>query len=282
MTHPDRIFHYTSVETLALILQSKKLRFSRLDGVDDASEAPTVKGIAFSKYLFVSCWTADPVESIPQWHLYTEKMTGVRIELPAYPFVDKRLTALSTWVDVTSPGSLRGPLSWEEIYGPTYMVLPMFLNRDHFAGAVEYVDDVKERYDTAVAINVKPDMQAEMILGNPSELVRYKTKHWQFQSEYRFALFAVPSPPLPPEGPGAPSFYNTMPAHAMRCLQTGQDPGVQHIDVDLRTTALSELVVTTGPHCSPGAKLCVESLVKQYAPHARVQPSSLEGSLRWR
>lgn len=282
MPHPDRIFHYTSVETLALILRARKLRFSRLDQVDDAREAPTVQGIAFSKYLFVSCWSAEPVESIPQWHLYTEKMTGVRIELPAYPFMDKRLTPPSTWIDVQSQGSIRGPLSWEEIYGPTYMILPMFLNRDHFAGAVEYVDDVQQRYEGAVSIKVEPNMQAQISLGNPPELARYKTKHWQFQSEYRFALFAIPSLPLPPEGPGSPSFYNAMPAHAMRCLQTGQDPGVQYVDVDIRPSALSEMVVTTGPHCSPGAKLCVESLIKQYAPLARVQPSELEGWVRRR
>lgn len=30
-----KIYHYTSTETLALILKSKKIRFNRLDQVDD-------------------------------------------------------------------------------------------------------------------------------------------------------------------------------------------------------------------------------------------------------
>jgi hypothetical protein len=34
-----KIYHYTSTEALALILKTKKLRFTRLDGVDDLKEA---------------------------------------------------------------------------------------------------------------------------------------------------------------------------------------------------------------------------------------------------
>lgn len=33
-----RIFHYTSIETLALILKNRTIRFSRLDKVDDPEE----------------------------------------------------------------------------------------------------------------------------------------------------------------------------------------------------------------------------------------------------
>ena len=76
------IHHYTNIETLALILSSRKLRFNRLDRVDDIREAQKHKGIDFGKYFFVSCWTYDQNESIPQWHMYTEKMSGVRISFP--------------------------------------------------------------------------------------------------------------------------------------------------------------------------------------------------------
>ena len=34
-----RIYHYTSIETLALILDSQKIRFNRLDRVDDLEES---------------------------------------------------------------------------------------------------------------------------------------------------------------------------------------------------------------------------------------------------
>ena len=278
MTHPERIFHYTSIDSLALILKSQKIRFSRLDGVDDSREAPTVHGIPFSKYFFVSCWTTERTESIPQWHLYTEKMTGVRIELPSYPFQDKLLEPPTSWIDVKSYGTLTAPINYNEIYGDSYMILPMCLNRDHFAGSVEYIDDVERKYNEAVTIELTSGNNGKLSI--PLELVRMKMKHWEFQSEYRFSFFVLPSFPLPAEGPGAPDFYNNIANHCIQSLLKGRDPGVLFIDVDLKSSALSELVVTTGPLCSEGAKLCVESLVKEYAPLGRVQPSELEGSVR--
>lgn len=72
----DYIHHYTNINTLALILKNKKIRFNRLDRVDDMSEAKALRGYNLSQYLFVSCWTDSEEESIPQWHMYTNSMTG--------------------------------------------------------------------------------------------------------------------------------------------------------------------------------------------------------------
>ena len=52
------IHHYTNIETLALILQSKKIRLNRLDRMDDKEEAQIdAQGIPVGKYTYVSCWT---------------------------------------------------------------------------------------------------------------------------------------------------------------------------------------------------------------------------------
>lgn len=60
-----RIYHYTSLESLALILQNKTIRFNRLDKVDDLEEGNVESlGIKFCKYIFVSCWTEDENENI--------------------------------------------------------------------------------------------------------------------------------------------------------------------------------------------------------------------------
>lgn len=277
---PARIFHYTTIDTLALILKSKKLRFNRLDRVDDVREAQSHSGVEFGKCFFVSCWTAEAQESIPQWHMYTDRMSGVRIELPAYPFEEKRQEPLPAWTGIEKSGVLYAPLSMTEMFGPTYMVLPSCMDRKQFAGPVEYVDDVEERYASAVTRKTQADGTIISTIKNPADLVRLKSNDWRFQSEYRFHLFVLPSIPLPPEGPGSPAFYNALPAHMGNSLFSGVDPGINHIDLDIRASALSELVVTTGPLCSPGGKLCVEALVKQHARLGRVQASILEGAVR--
>jgi hypothetical protein len=72
----SRVFHYTSLESLALILKARTLRFTRLDRVDDVSEAQQLAGINFGQYFFVSCWTQETKESIPQWNMYSKEMQG--------------------------------------------------------------------------------------------------------------------------------------------------------------------------------------------------------------
>ena len=280
MPHPDRIFHYTTVESLALILKSRKLRFSRADRVDDATEAPSVQNIEFSKYLFISCWTGEGVESIPQWQLYTPNMAGVRIELPAYPFIQKRFVPPAAWRNITLTGPILGPLSCEEMWGNSYTVMWMVINRDSFAGFVNYVDDVRPIFEKAVSITRSSDGTGSISIDGLVDLARTKNSNWKFQSEYRFSLVVFPSLPLPPEGPGQSDFLTLGPQHVLTSLLTGVDPDVKYIDVDIRSSALSELVVTTGPLCSAGTKVCVESLVRQYAPHGRVRNSELEGRVR--
>ena len=80
------LYHYTSLETLALILRNKTICFNNLLYVDDIEEAETDDMGKFGRFVYVSCWTEDAEESIPLWNLYTPNMHGVRIRMPEFPF----------------------------------------------------------------------------------------------------------------------------------------------------------------------------------------------------
>ena len=76
-----KIYHYTTIETLALIIKSRAIRFNRLDCVDDLEESLYGSGnmnIKLSQYEFVSCWTKDKEENLALWKMYTNNK-GVRI-----------------------------------------------------------------------------------------------------------------------------------------------------------------------------------------------------------
>lgn len=63
----NMIFHYTSIDTLALILRNHTMRFSRLDKVDDIEESELSSGptrVKLGNYVFASCWTHCEEESI--------------------------------------------------------------------------------------------------------------------------------------------------------------------------------------------------------------------------
>ena len=84
--HPDFLYHYTSIDTLGLILQHKKIRFNRLDKVDDLQESESADLGRLGRLFFVSCWSDSSEENIPLWSMYTPNMSGVRIKLPAKMF----------------------------------------------------------------------------------------------------------------------------------------------------------------------------------------------------
>jgi hypothetical protein len=276
----DRIYHYTSIESLALILKTRKLRFTRLDGVDDVREAQAHAGIDFGKFFFVSCWTQQAEESIPQWSMYSREMQGVRLELPVFPFTNDPLRPKQGWTGIEWQGDLLSPLPFEALWGPSYFITPMFLRREHFAGPVEYVPSVADAYARSIQREVHPDGRANLKIEALPLLPRRKSIEWHFQKEYRFSLFVLPSLPVPPMGPGSPQFFEMIGQHMSNSFINNVDPRIAFVDVDLSGEAFQDLVVRTGPLATAGGQASIEALVARFAPEARIEPSALSGAIR--
>ena len=83
---PQYLYHYTSVETLALILQNRTIRFNSLDRMDDLQEKETKDIKNIGQFIYVSAWTSEEKESIPMWNMYSSLDAGVRIRLRTNPF----------------------------------------------------------------------------------------------------------------------------------------------------------------------------------------------------
>jgi hypothetical protein len=275
----DYIHHYTTIDTLAKILSSKKLRFNRLDQMDDVRETKIQFGINFGKYFFISCWTHSNKESIPQWHMYAGGMKGIRISLPILPFKRKLITPNPGW-DMKMQGKMYSPLSLDEQYGSDYMVLPMFMNPDQFGGPVEYCTDADSRYAEAIKIKRSSQNKASLTISRPFDLVRLKSPDWSFQQEYRYFLFIMPSLPIPSSGPGSPEFHEKLPSYILNAFLNGKAPSISYIDVDLSNTALSQLIITIAPLCSKESKQRVKDLVATHIPEAQVIDSKLMGTIR--
>lgn len=277
----ERIFHYTSVNSLGLILKSQKIRFSRLDTFDDVLEAQTHAGVEFGKCFFASCWTQDEVESIPQWEMYGDNKAGVRIELPVKPFRRIKLESVPGFT-VSPDTSFTSPLETRELFGNSYFISPgMSYNDDFFQGRVEYVPDVENRWKEAVTFT--PDYSGRrtpsMTINSPHTVVRKKSTDWSFQAEYRFALFVMPIFPLYKPVDGSLPTVDQM-VTAGEALRRGVDPVATYIDVPLDPSALDHLVVWIGPLCTDENRVKVESLVKEFAPKAVIKASALDGKVR--
>ena len=153
------IHQYTSIDSLALILKNKTIRFKRLDKMDDIEEAALSNvGIHLGGFMFVSCWTFNEIESIPLWKMYTPATKGVRISLDKNMFKKHIVTKLNT-----------------------------FWNEDFFYKKIEYTDDLNQIYNSLIQNN------SNGVSLNFDNVGRFKHKHWEFQDECRFRLIILPN-----------------------------------------------------------------------------------------
>jgi hypothetical protein len=87
------LYHYTTIDTLKLIISNRTLKFNRNDQLNDIIEE--VKS-PHTKY-YVSCFTYCENESLPMWFIYTreketeknkesKKNKGVRLRIKNKPF----------------------------------------------------------------------------------------------------------------------------------------------------------------------------------------------------
>ena len=151
MSVPEFLFHYTSIEGLAHILSSKKIRFSRLDFLDDMDEGGSADILDWRKYFFVSCWSSSEEESIPLWSMYTNDMKGVRLKVKTDMFKKYRYSLDSVpsfmhLADTSSapPGArvmLESYMPYDEMHGESYMVMPPSWRKEDWPYAIEYTNE---------------------------------------------------------------------------------------------------------------------------------------------
>ncbi len=235
----DTLYHYTTLETLALILDTQKLRFSNLCGVDDPLEK-YVNVKAFSrtngeiqsvrenlgKCCFVSCWTREAEESIPMWDMYANRKTGVRIELPIDMFdlnydinnIDK--PKLKPLLDIKIP-----------------KIMPELIEISY--DRIEDPDLISDEW--------------EIELDN---LGRFKIPEWSFQKECRFRIFGSFDGKKESK-----RYYNI---NNMMGINYPNPVDDDAIFFKLNDKAVSEIRVLIGPDMSKGQRILLEALMKRY------------------
>lgn len=266
-----KLYHYTNIEKLALILRNKTIRFTRLDQVDDLEEGHIeCSGIHPGLYSFVSCWTADPEESIPLWRMYTDKGVGVRIGLDKEMFKKYQYHDgdIINGTQLHTNGVLSIPLPPEKLGARDMQVVTNF-NDGVFFRKVEYVDDVKKAMKDAVRRVNNRLHQFET-----SKWSLYKNKRWEFQKESRFALTIFPKPSnLSVDS----SFFADWLASA---IDRGEAAPINYIDLDLDLEALKKMEITLCPRMEEGYKTIVESLCNTYLGDIQPKTSALNGVVK--
>lgn len=266
-----KIYHYTSIDTLEKILSNRMIRFNNLNNVDDLEERSYSP---YSKYVFVSCWTDSPVESIPLWRMYTSDIRqGVRISLDSDMFKRYRPIKSTQYIHSKIEESL---VDCSKFMDKDYFVNPVFGDckhiDDNFFRRIEYVNNPKFAVGKVV--------QDVIDNGEPfttyafNRLGVYKHKCWEFQQEIRFTLYILPFNPMKLAG------HDDAGNRIQKGFQAIEDLPFSDYYLALREEAINDMEITLSPNISDEYRGKVKKLLTQYAPKTKCFESSLLGKVK--
>lgn len=234
--YPKSLFHYTSVDTLLLILSNKTLRFNNLSSTDDPEEAEASDVYLPGRFCYVSCWTDDPAESIPMWSMYGgPKLDGVRVELPPFPFVEYYIPA--------DQSDNKDPIStYIDLMGRDTADLPYISADMPILFEVDYTN--QEELLKPMIKSEKSDGSSHELTMDVSYVGAFKRKAWSFQKEWRYKLFAAPYRPSEIRTPSTAKQI----ALLRRFEDDGYFPVERFIDLRLSDDSLSKMRILLGPN----------------------------------
>lgn len=255
------LYHYTSIETLALILKNKTIRFSSLATVDDMRESATEDFGQVGRFCFVSCWTDMTEESIPLWKMYTPDMTGVRIKLPIRPFKKYKINKGNHHAEDEFYSYINQDKHYSDV-GNGYIPAPIL--EDEFIFKVGYTKDKSLIFPKVY----------ECINGSESIKIRnigmYKDDVWKFQEEWRYKLFFWPITMRDLE-----SIKSVVDQKNLFSKVKEDELSFKYYYLEIDDEKFKDMEILIGPKASESQKIIVDSLIAKYNSGAKIKYSGL-------
>lgn len=260
----EYLYHYTSVEKLALILKNRTIRFNPLHKMDDPEEQQTADIKNLGKYVFVSSWTSSTKEDIPMWNMYTNLVDGVRIGLRKTPFVGF---------------SSSDAIEWRQLAISRHKYLFKMQELGVFSPEITGANNILKKVDYCE----KVDMSTRKVLSDEARwqnnvflsLGITKNSYWDFQQEWRYILHFYNWHYSQNIDESIDLFYRDLDK-----LAKGVDiPNIEYFDLDIAEPEFTQMIITPSPKMSMGNKVILETLIERYNPTARVIESELLGRL---
>ena len=272
-----KIYHYTTIEALALILESKCIKFSRLDLLDDKTESESFSNFIPFHYIFSSSYTNDAAENIPLWKMYSNMETGIRLEFDTdtmfSPVKQKVELPFHKHEQCICPPYLYTAIPSQYILNSDYCLLPQDkADSDYIDDCIKikkitYLDNFQEFYKSRLESKeeIVSNKTFRTISYDPIDFGFYKNKYWEFQKEIRLLIYAMPFV--------YDKYEISKCALGERLLKT------THILVPLSEQCLQHFKITFAPKISHASRVIVKALLSQY-PNASCMDSCLYGTIR--
>lgn len=289
--YPQKLFHYTNIETLAYILSDKQFKFTRLDLQDDMTEGQTEDTESAGKYYFISSWSSLSEENLAFWSMYTENMRGIRIELEPFPFLYYFKESWITHEEYVKIKQNKNENHLPSIESTNFSLekskqINHFNPEDDFLREVEYTDDkslLKPNYFTGTGAY------------RPSDVGKYKRKIWKFQQEWRYVIhfeinqyYGFKNYPINSVNKDQFEEYSHKLIKHAKQRGTHKEliekdfPDVTYKMVKLSDHSLKKMKILLGPKCSDADKVIVESIFDHFnlLNNVELTWSSLKNTIR--
>jgi len=263
---PEFLYHYTTVESLALILKNRTIKFNPLTVLDDSQEEQIEDNTKYCKYVFISSWTSEKEESIPMWNMYASMESGIRIKLPIYPF--KNYMADNKENDLVEDKSLSTLIPIKQQINDSYYLTSYaqsnILHKINYTNNItKLVPKISEIKDNKISINL-------------GKLGKHKNISWEFQKEWRYILIFSPMG-LKEMQKNTEQLGNAL---HQRFNDIKYSLPFNYFFLPINTTAFNLMEITLSPKISDGNKIFVNLLKKEYNSKMIIHESELSSKIR--
>ena len=242
------LYHYTTVESLALILNNKTMRFSSLENVDDLEEVEALDLKDYGKYWFIACYTQNEDEEIPIWNMYSGNGSGIRIRFEANIFDDlnKQKDDVSDEINKEFKDREKYDVEFEnKPYNVDYTIVEEKICSKILKEEICYIVD--ENGNHLVDEN-ENHIVAEMQTKDFSCIGVCKRACWNFQKEVRYRLHIEPK--------NNEQLYQKQ--------EKLPDLPIRYYDMPIKESILNNAAITLGYNISAGNAVIVNMLVEKY------------------
>lgn len=264
-----KLFHYTTIDSLAHILNSRSIKFNRLDQLDDLTESEEFGAFNPLRYTFSSSFTWDDRENIALWKMYANMETGVRLEFDSDNMFTPKQTDLPphTLTGNMVPKSILTSLKSTDIVNKDFLLIfwgPMEIQNlgcGMYLKKVEYTDNIKDIYKSLLKVNPL----TKLVEYKAWDFGFYKSKYWEFQKEVRLLIYTIPN------------CINK--GEFDQLLSNNRQLETTSIFVQLSNIALENLKVVLSPKVTEASRIIIKSLTSHLS-NVSIKDSLLTKTIR--
>lgn len=264
---PEYLYHYTTVDTLAMILKTKKIRLNPLNTMDDLTEGKTHDLVSVGNYIFVSSWTKDSEESIPMWNMYAGIKNGVRIKMRSNPFKNSAIAdQFFKGIDMFNPvGSYMLGNDYLPIELKTKGYIQTDISTSGLLRKVEYFEG--DRTPSIISY------EGDKAVFNFNLVGSCKSDVWAFQQEWRYVYTVLP----------IENFLKNGASDIVKALMRFRDPedrpNIRFFDFEISDQAFRGMEVIASPEISAGNREILRLLKKEHNGEMQIIDSKLTSKI---